>query len=184
MPERPAAAVVVCHPHPLYGGTMDNGIVAALVEHLARRGAATLRFNFRGVGGSEGGYGFGDGEVADTRAALALLRERSGVAPALAGYSFGAAVALRAALGESTLERVVAVAPPLALGALDALTQSTARLLVIAGEGDTYCPADALRAALPEHAEVALLAGADHFLAGFEDEVGERAAVFLAPPVR
>src|SRR5262245_47291491 len=91
------AAVVICHPHPQYGGDMDNSIVRLVADHLQQAGVATLRFNFRGVGDSEGRYGAGVGEADDARAAVALLRERARVSQVtLAGYSFGAMVALRA----------------------------------------------------------------------------------------
>jgi uncharacterized protein len=107
LPERPAAGVVLCHPHPLYGGDMDNPVVGAAAEACAGLGLATLRFNFRGVGGSRGAWDEGHGEQEDVRATLTLLRQRLPAATrlALAGYSFGASMSAR----------VAASGPPLAV---------------------------------------------------------------------
>src|SRR5512143_822587 len=109
-------AAVICHPHPLYGGSMDNNVVAALERSLQAAGYATLAFNFRGVGGSDGGYGDFDGECDDARAALAFLRARGGAPEiVLAGYSFGAMVALRVGWADAEVDRLIAVAPPLTM---------------------------------------------------------------------
>src|SRR5437867_5651218 len=106
--------VVVSHPHPLYGGDMDNPVVARIVEVCAARGLATLRFNFRGVGASTGRHEGGRGEQDDIRASLALLEETlgGGARLALAGYSFGAAVAAAVA-ATSPVAGLAVVAPPL-----------------------------------------------------------------------
>ncbi|HEX2050233.1 MAG TPA: alpha/beta hydrolase, partial [Actinomycetota bacterium] len=97
----PVAAVVVCHPHPRMGGTMDAPLLLALRDALVARSWAVLRFNFRGVGASEGEASDGIAEVADARGALAEARRRWPDAPlALAGWSFGAAVAVRAEAGD------------------------------------------------------------------------------------
>src|SRR5436190_7557502 len=86
-------ACLVCHPHPLYGGTMHNKVVYRMARALRRRGSAVLRFNFRGVGRSQGKHGEGIAEIDDARAALEWLRARYGTIPyALAGFSFGARV--------------------------------------------------------------------------------------------
>src|SRR5438093_13365536 len=100
LPERtPAPGIVVCHPHPMYGGDMHNNVVDAVCQTAAADGIVALRFNFRGAGGSEGSYDYGVGEQDDVGAALAYLRELpevDGARVALAGYSFGAAIALQA----------------------------------------------------------------------------------------
>ncbi|HJU27809.1 MAG TPA: hypothetical protein VJ718_01485, partial [Candidatus Binataceae bacterium] len=90
---RPARAGVVCHPHPLYGGSMYNNVVDAVLEAMWKLGWATLRFNFRGVGQSEGEHGGGAGEADDATAAVKFLGEQTGLTVSnlvLAGYSFGA----------------------------------------------------------------------------------------------
>jgi alpha/beta superfamily hydrolase len=107
----PAPGIVVCHPHPQYGGDMHNNVVDALCDTALAGGAVALRFNFRGTGGSEGSHDKGIGERNDVRAALAYLRdlpEVDGNRVALAGYSFGAALAVRAASG-SDIRALIAV---------------------------------------------------------------------------
>jgi alpha/beta superfamily hydrolase len=108
-------AVVLCHPHPLYGGTMHSAVIVAIARLLADKGGervATLRFNYRGVGASEGRYGEGLGEVMDARAALRALAARAPRAKVtMCGYSFGTWVGLRAAAIEGNVERVALVAP-------------------------------------------------------------------------
>src|SRR5262245_33345980 len=102
IPAAATDAAVVCNPNQRYGGEMDNSIVAATAGALRRRGIATLRFNFRGVGRSEGRYGEGVGELEDARAAVGRLRaELPNVSIALGGYSFGAMVALLAGHDEA-----------------------------------------------------------------------------------
>jgi alpha/beta superfamily hydrolase len=181
--EGTARGVVVCHPHPQYGGSMDNNVVDALVDHLQAAGAAALRFNFRGVGRSQGAYGNLVGECADARAAVALLRRRTGLRTVtLAGYSFGAMVALRVGHEDPGVDRLVAVAPPLAFFELDFLSACRKPILLVAGTRDSYCPAEAFRRAaesLPEAARAETVAGADHFFGGFEDAVGEAAVRFV-----
>jgi uncharacterized protein len=174
-PERGASpGAVICHPHPMYGGSMDNNVVAAIIAAMWRRGYATLRFNFRGVGASEGEYDGGEGEAADARAAVEFLAAQSDIdrgAIALAGYSFGAAVALRAGLGDSRVARVIAVALPVA--AMDPGINSAAAkpVLLVSGDRDTYSPIPALEQAMQKlgaAATLKVIAGADHFFGGYE----------------
>lgn len=163
------AAAVICHPHPLYGGNMDDNVVAALDEACRAAGCATLRFNFRGVGESDGGYGHVSGECDDAAAAIAFLRGRVGGLPiVLGGYSFGAMVALQVAARDAVVTRVIAVAPPLAMGEMAVPAQPT---LLLAGDRDTYCPPSAAKSfatRLAAGSATRILAGADHFLAGHE----------------
>lgn len=110
--DEPRSLAVVCHPHPLQQGTMHNKVVTTLARTFARWGAAAVRFNFRGVGASAGHYGEGVGERADARAVIAWSRERWPELPLfVAGFSFGAAVALAVA-ADAAPRGVVAVAPP------------------------------------------------------------------------
>ncbi len=96
----PRAVAVLCHPHPLYDGTMHNKVVHTLARTFTAAGIAALRFNFRGVGDSAGAYDEGDGETEDALAAVAFAHDRTGDVPLwLAGFSFGASVALRDARG-------------------------------------------------------------------------------------
>jgi alpha/beta superfamily hydrolase len=106
------AVVVICHPHPQMGGTMNAPLLLALRDDLVARGWTVLRFNFRGNGASEGDFGMGTDEVADAQAAVAAARQRApGAALALAGWSFGGAVAIRAAERDDSLVGCAAVAP-------------------------------------------------------------------------
>jgi alpha/beta superfamily hydrolase len=168
LPAGAEAGVVVCHPHPRYGGDMDNPVVLTAVDACSTQGLATLRFNFRGVGGSGGSWDEGRGERDDVRAALAHLRGllRGPARVGLAGYSFGAAMSAAVAGGEP-LAGLALIAPPLAspswpgAGAL----AIGAPLLVVAGSDDTHCPRSGLAAlatAAPA-ATVIVIDGADHF---------------------
>ena len=180
MPTGAAAGVVICHPHPLYGGDMDNHIVAVAAAACQGAGLATLRFNFRGVGGSSGSHDEGRGEQGDAGAALDHLATLLPVgAPlALAGYSFGAVVAAALAADGRSLAGLALVAPPLAFPGRDPLRPPTALrgpLLVVAGSADAYCPPDALErlAKTMPGATVRVIEGADHFFAGTLDPLGE-----------
>jgi len=162
-------AVAVCHPHPLYGGDMDSPIVTVAVQACAQAGLATLRFNFRGVGGSAGAWDEGRGEQDDVRAALAHLR---GHLPAdgrvaLAGYSFGASMAAAVASRGERLAGLALIAPPLAMRQWQPPLsfRIDGPILLVAGSADDYCPPSALAAlgqALPK-ATVVVIDGADHF---------------------
>jgi uncharacterized protein len=169
LPPRAATGLVVCHPHPLYGGDMDDQIVRCVADLAAAAGLAVLRFNFRGVGGSTGKHGGGGPEEGDVEAALAYLG--TVLAPpatvALAGYSFGAAVAARVAPRRPGLRGVALIAPPLAAVPWT-LTAPSAPMLVVAGGIDPYCPADALAVVSTRvpAAVIRVIDGADHFFSG------------------
>ena len=177
------AGVVVCHPHPLYGGDMDSGVVVRVTEACAACNVATLRFNFRGVGGSTGKHDDGRGEQEDVRAAAEELRRRlpPRARVAVAGYSFGAAVA--AAVAATTpLSGLALIAPPLRLASLPPSAAVDGPVLIVVGSEDQYCPPDALeplRDALPR-AAITVLAGADHFFFGALDALGEAVRVWAA----
>lgn len=179
-------AAVVCHPHPQYGGDMDSAVVVAVAAELRRQGVATLRFNFRGVGGSEGSYGGGSGEAEDARAAIAELRRRlPQAAIALGGYSFGAIVALLAGHDRSDVDRLFAVALPATMFDPRPVLASTKPKLFVLGDADSYCPVAALEALVAKLGgdnAIVRLTGADHFLFGFEQHVGEEVARFVAAP--
>jgi alpha/beta superfamily hydrolase len=138
--EEPAAAAssyaVVCHPHPLYGGTMDNKVVTTVARALNDAGIPTVRFNFRGVGASAGAYGEGVGETADADAVASWGAKRwPGQALVLAGFSFGAYVVLR--LAQQRLPRyLIAVAPALELFDAFGMTSPRCPWLVVQGDAD------------------------------------------------
>jgi alpha/beta superfamily hydrolase len=182
VPAGARGGVAVCHPHPLYGGDMDNPVVVRAVEVCGDAGLATLRFNFRGVGASTGTHDEGRGEADDLKSALAHLRATLGenALVAAAGYSFGSMVTARVAAGE-TLAGVALIAPPLAMRPLpdsDTLARFEGPLLVVAGTKDEYCSVDALeqlRSTLP-HASVRTIDGANHFFFGKLFPLGELVA--------
>ena len=180
LPASPRGGAVVCHPHPLYGGDMDNPVVLAAVDALARAGFATLRFDFGGVGRSQGEHGGGPDEVRDVLATVAELRARLGSdAPlVLAGYSFGAWAASTAAVDLPDVAHVVAIAPPLAFGDWAFLRTLRAPVTAIVGDRDQYCDVGRLRS-LRKGMPVHVLRGADHFLAGRDDEIGAAVAAAL-----
>jgi hypothetical protein len=178
----PCAGVVVAHPHPQYGGDMHNNVVRAISRAAADAGAATLRFNFRGAGASEGRYDEGRGEQRDVAAALEYMRglpEIDSSCVALAGYSFGAAVSLR--LSPPGVKCLVAVSPP-ASGSWLSGIQAAYGVLFVAGDGDEYCDPDELRkvaAAIGPNAQAVIHPGVDHFWAGSDDRLIETVAAFL-----
>ena len=168
LPSSATAGVVLCHPHPLYGGDMDSHVVRGAAEACAARNVATLRFNFRGVGASTGQHDEGRGEQDDVRAALAELRRRlpAGAAVALAGYSFGAAVAAAVA-ARTPIAGLALIAPPVRIVPMTPPAVS-GPVLVVVGAEDQYCSPAALepiRGAMP-HATITVIDCADHFFFG------------------
>ena len=179
-PQAPRGGVVIAHPHPLYGGDMDNPVVVRLAEVCGEVELATLRFNFRGTGQSTGVHGHGTDEPHDVEAARARLATLvgDGRPMVLAGYSFGAAVVADVALRHADLAGVVLVAPPLARvdpTRLAALEHFGEGLLVVAGSHDEICPVDGLerlRKSAPR-ATVHIIEGANHFFFGKLYPLGE-----------
>ena len=162
-------AVVITHPHPLYGGEMDHPVVTTLAGVYQRLGYSTLRFNFRGVGASGGGYGDGDGERDDVRAAAAYLAGLGKTVTDLAGYSFGAWINLRLNPPLATVCRQLLVAPPVAFLDFGPVTTPPAELAVIVGDRDRMAPLSALRSLLPfwhSSPRLYVAPGADHFFFG------------------
>ena len=163
---------------------MDNSVVTAATRALAEQGFATLRFNFRGVGASEGSYDGGRGEIDDARAAVAWLRERT--APAaicLGGYSFGSIVALLAGHDRAEVERLFAIALPVSMFDAAPIVASHKAKLFVAGDRDPYCPWAALETLVQRLAgenSLVRLVGADHFLFGHEAKVAEAVTRFAA----
>ncbi len=160
----PRAAAVIAPPHPLYGGSMENPVVSELAYACCQAGVTSLRFDWRGVGGSAG-TASGDTADADADYAAALAEIRATVnAPVLAcGYSFGAAAAARAATGDPRVRRLVLVAPPPALADAEALGAFRGPTLVLVGERDPLAPPDAVDRMLAEDAELVVIPEADHF---------------------
>ena len=172
-----APGAVVCHPHPMYGGSMYNNVVDAILDALWRVGYATLRFNFRGVGSSEGEHDGGPGEVDDAVAAATFLISQSGVRReglVMAGYSFGAMVAVSAGYEQAEIARIIAVALPIAMADVRIPDRATKPILLVSGDVDSYSPAEgvqALKKKIGDSARVEIIADADHFFGGREAEL-------------
>lgn len=181
--DRGAALAVVCHPHPLFQGTMDNKVVHTLARAATRLGAPAVRFNFRGVGGSEGVHDEGRGEVDD---ALAVVDWAQDAWPGrelwLLGFSFGGVIAARAALQRETA-RLVTVAPAVTRLALQPGEAAPAHWLIVQGEDDDVVPAaevvEWLNSVAPGP-ELVTLAEAGHFFHGRLNELREVVERFLA----
>jgi alpha/beta superfamily hydrolase len=174
---------VICHPHPQYGGDMDVPLVLTIAEALVDAGVAALRFNFGGVGASEGTYGGGEAEQCDVGAAEAALASHvpAGTPIAIVGYSFGAWVGARAALGLPRVTQVVAVAPPLSFFDWQFAASLGSKLAVVVGDRDQYCPREALdRFASANRLRPTIVAGADHFFGAGSDVVGRAVVELLA----
>jgi alpha/beta superfamily hydrolase len=180
----PAAGVVVAHPHPQYGGDMYNNVVQAVCEAALDAGAAALRFNFRGVGESDGAYDNGVGEQRDVEAAIDHLRslpEIDAERVVLAGYSFGAMVAVKAAHEREDLAAVVSVANPTQRGP-KVEVHLRVPTLFITGDRDPYCDGALLeeyREQMGPDVRVEVLPGVDHFWVGSTDRLKERVTAFL-----
>ena len=172
---------VVCHPHPLYHGTMNNKVVHTLARTFQRMGVACLRFNFRGVGASSGAYDEGQGETRDALAAAMFMRDRFPKAKLwLAGFSFGGAVALRAARLASA-DLLVTVAPVLEKMAAAQAAIPDCPWLLIHGDEDTTvsCRGNIEWVSKLDHPpEIHIARGVDHFFHGklnlLRDVVNER----------
>ncbi len=179
-------AVIVCHPHPLYGGDMSNNIVMVICQALAEQSIAAFRFNFRGTGNSGGRFGGGVAEQADIKAALAVIDTTPEVDSkriGLAGYSFGAGVALPVAVQDERIKLLALVSPVLSDAGWEQLEGYLNPKFLIAGDADSSIPQERLRqygrdVTDPRRCQV--VKGADHFWAGHEDEVGQGVARFFA----
>jgi alpha/beta superfamily hydrolase len=183
-----ATGLIICHPHPLYGGDMQNNVVRALAGAFEACGHAVLRFNFRGVGkstGTSGTYGEGIGEQEDARAAMTWLAAHPGANVDrlwLVGYSFGARVTLAVAASDPRVHGFIAVAPPIRRGALPRLTSFPGPKLFLSGEADPYAPPEFLAPwveSLPAPKRLIILRGVNHFFWGHERTLGQQAATLL-----
>lgn len=160
---------IVCHPHPLHGGTMQNKVTHTLARTFNKLGVPALRFNFRGVGHSDGKYDEGEGETADTLAVLDYASERfPGRKLWLAGFSFGARVALKAA-ARRQLDLLVTVAPPIGRMDMTGIAQATCRWIVVQGDEDELVDAGAVVEwvdSMDPGPELMMFEGVDHFFHG------------------
>ena len=177
------AAVVFAHPHPQHGGTMHTKVVFQGAKALGRIGCAVLRFNFRGVGASQGEFDRGEGEQADFRAGLDYMAARyPGVPLWAAGFSFGSWVALEVGALDDRVSALIGIAPPVVTSVsgqdytFDATLESTKPKFFVQGEADEVCPLEGMwqfYGRLHEPKELAVIDGASHLFDGKTQEVGE-----------
>ena len=174
-PNRIERAVVICHPHPQYGGTMHNKLAYRMARAARTMGAAVLRFNFRGVGASSGMYDGGEGEQDDLRAAMQYMRERyPGVSLVVGGFSFGARVSLRACCADPIVERIVAVANPVRRGDMDFLKTCGCPKHFVHSTQDEFGPRDVVEqiyAMTSEPKQLTWITSSDHFFSDALDEL-------------
>jgi alpha/beta superfamily hydrolase len=183
-------AVAMCHPHPLYGGSMDNNVVLAISSALVRKSVIALIFNFRGVGGSQGSFGGGIDEREDVAAAINWLTSQPTVDVqrlGLSGYSFGAAVALPVACADQRVKAVALIS--LSPGPLQTaqLKDCIKPKLLVCGADDSVLPLDQAKLMNGEAAEpkqFELVSGADHFWRGYEAVLAEKVAAFFEDKFR
>jgi uncharacterized protein len=188
-PDQPDAVLVFCHPHPQMGGTMNAPLLLAVRDGLVNAGWAVLRFNFRGIGASEGETGLGIDEVADAEGAVAEARRRFPEATlAIAGWSFGAAVAIRTIASDDELRAGVFIAPAIeerpgvTAGAPDpSEIQITAPALVICGTNDHLVDRERCEEWTEELPTVAFMPmeGANHFFWGKYEALSTAVTRFL-----
>ena len=181
----PFPAAIICHPHPLFGGSMDNNVVNSLFASLSLASFTVLKFNFRGVGGSEGEFGHGIGEQEDVSAAISFLSSVNEVAlkrMAIVGYSAGAGFGLPTGFKDGRINALAAISPPLAMFDFEFLRNCLKPKLLVSGGKDNFIPSSHFLEfcqMLPEPKEYHIIEAADHFWWGYEDIVATKVAAFL-----
>lgn len=178
------AAAIVCHPHPLFGGTMHSKVVYRVAKAAIQAGLPTLRFNFRSVGASEGEHGDGVEEAGDVRAALDYLAARFPALPAcMLGYSFGCAVGLAVGAADPRVAVLAGIGVPAGIWDMSFLRDVTKPTLIVQGTHDVFGPEDAVQSAFDSLAgtkKLQWIKGADHGFNTRLDEMQETVRAFLA----
>lgn len=170
---------VMCHPHPLYGGSMDDACLATTEQVLLALGIDCVRFNFRGVGLSEGTHDNGIGEIDDLTAVANWLSGEAGVRnPVIGGYSFGSHVAWRAITSGLASQHLLLIAPP--MGMMDFSGDADIATTIVIGSMDTFADMETIRSWRPTHTSVSELNGADHFFGGAQQDLAATLASKLA----
>ena len=176
-------AAIVCHPHPLFGGTMHNKVVFRIAKAFEQSGFAALRFNFRGTGRSEGLHDQGRGEQDDLRAAISFIEQKyPGLEIWLAGFSFGSAVMLRVACEQERVRALVAAGVPVSKYDFEHIVECPKPKLFVQGELDEFGPAadiESLFARLTEPKRLKIITGADHFFEGRLEELSQSVTEFI-----
>ena len=182
---RDASAVVVCHPHPQFGGDMNNEVISKIVACLQVKNIVALRFNFRGVGESNGSYDHGKGELDDLKASIRFLSNYPGVNKrriGVAGYSFGAGVALYGSPALKSVKAFAFVSPPATILEHQIKLPKKVPLLFVSGSNDASTPANLLTQQLSNiqaEAKLEIVNGATHFWSDQEEDAAKIVADFF-----
>jgi len=173
--QNPTRAALVCHPHPLFGGTMHNKVVFQTAKALQSRGFPVLRFNFRGAGQSVGAHDKGRGETEDVRAAIDYLAQEFPALPiVLAGFSFGSVMGLRVGCTDPRVQELIGLGIPVNDSDLSFLNHCAKPKLIIQGGNDQYGAKDRVEQVfqeIPEPKKLVFILDADHFFTGKLDQV-------------
>jgi alpha/beta superfamily hydrolase len=181
----PFPAVIVCHPHPLYGGSMDNNVVNSLSETITQASLVSFKFNFRGVGASQGKSSGGIGERQDVEAAISFIstaKEVDSERIGLAGYSAGAGFAFPVGSSDARIKTLAAVSPPLSMFDFDFLKSCLKPKLLISGSRESFISTTQFFQFcqnLPEPKECESIEGADHFWCGYESGLAAKVVAFF-----
>jgi uncharacterized protein len=182
----PFPAVIVCHPHSLYGGDMDNNVVHSLSETLTQASFISFRFNFRGVGGSQGEFGQGIGEQEDVEAAIAFMgtvKEVDSQRIGLAGYSAGAGFAFPVGVKDTRIKALAAVSPAFDMFDFGFLKDCHKPKLLVSGSKDKFTAVSEFLGfcrTLPDPKEYEIIEGADHFWSQYESRLATRVTAFFS----
>ncbi len=175
-------AVLIAHPHPLYGGDMHNNVVEAVTTAYKDMGYTTVRFNFRGVGRSGGSFNNGIGEREDVKAVFRYLLNMGKEKIAVAGYSFGAWVAASCVKDLAHVDHLIFISPPVAMVDFSFLEDEAKIMLIITGSHDYIAPSNMLEVMLSQwnvEAKLKVIKGADHFYWGKTDQIKDIIKEFL-----
>jgi alpha/beta superfamily hydrolase len=184
-----APIALVLHPHPQYGGTMNNKVVYALYQTFVAKGFSALRFNFRGVGRSQGQFDNGQGELSDAASSLDWLQAQNPNAPAcwIAGFSFGAWIAMQLMMRRPEIGGFISIAPPASIYDFSFLAPCPASGLIVHGDKDELVPlaavnklAQKLSAQKNIKIDYRVIEGADHFFASHGDNLNQIVETYLA----
>jgi alpha/beta superfamily hydrolase len=178
-------AVVLCHPHPVYGGSMDNNVILSVSLALVKKSVIAFMFNFRGVGGSQGSFGGGTAEQEDVASAISWIisqPETDNKRVGLSGYSFGAVVALPVACADDRVGAAALISMPHGKSQISQLKSCPKPKLLICGTNDMIVPLEQAQLMNREAAEpkqFELISGADHLWWGYEAVLSEKVATFF-----
>ena len=186
----PFPGVVICHPHPLFGGNMDNNVVLSVSFALAQQGFVSLRFNFRGVGNSEGEHSKGELEQQEVLGALELLKawpSVDGKRLGLAGYSFGSSVILGSPDLHKKAKAFALISPPLTALQGTELKKNKQPAFVIAGDRDKLAQSDQFATVLDSFTHPPachIVSGSDHYWFGYEEQLAPQVVEFFVEALK